>query len=288
MQKYDLNELWALFMERKLKRAEFEGLVYQYYVKNKEKTQISNWKDEDYEDFISWFYPRLRKVIDLYKDSGSSFESYLSAIFFTASREYYIRKVTKSVTEYSAWSAQVPDLYAREEAPSYSVEQQEKALSDILIENRGRKNPKQMLMLILKCYYYVSDDFIDRVACHTGIDRKKLKEMIEKLRKAREERDDRIYKMKERIYCQFYRCIVYEKRLSYIPENSNAYIVLKAKLEKARSRLEKMRNRISGVRTDATNREVANVIGVSKGAVDSSLYNLKSKWNIILKKEMLN
>jgi DNA-directed RNA polymerase specialized sigma24 family protein len=275
---HELNEFYFLFTQRGVTRGEFEGLVYDYLVKNQEKTNISHWKNEEYEDFLSWFYPRLHKAVDSYRETGASFEVFINTIMRVAAKEYHTRMTAKSVTEYSAWSVHVPELYAREEAPHYSYDPHEKKLSGIIANSKGRKNPRQLLALILKCYYYVSDDFLDRAACHAGIERKKLKEMIETLKTIRSEKDDEIYRMKERVYCQYYRCIVYEKRLSYLPENTNAYAKLKLRLEKARKRLEKMRERISKIRSDATNKEIAQVIGVSKGSVDSSLYNLKSKW----------
>ena len=283
-----LNSLFSKYTTGIIKRGEFEGLIYQYLEKNQDKTSLSHWKHDDYKDYLSWFYPRLHKSIDSYRETGASFEAYIGSVLHLAAKEYRVQIITNSVIEYAAWSVHVPELYAREESPAYKYEKQESALSQSIIEHKGRKSPKQLLALILKCYYYVSDDFLDRIACHTGVDMKKLREMVDKMRTIRQKRDDEIYFMKERIYCQYYRCIVYEKRLSYIPENTSAYIKLKLRLERARRRLENMRKRITGIRTDATNREVAEVIGISKGAVDASLYRLKTKWDIMADKSILN
>jgi hypothetical protein len=94
--------------------------------------------------------------------------------------------------------------------------------------------------------------------------------------------------MKERIYGQFYRCIVYEHRLSYITENTTMYYKLKQRLIKARNRLEKMRKRVLKVRTYPSNREIAGVIGVTKGSVDATLYKLRAKLKAIEEKAILN
>ena len=288
MRIYYLTKLYSEYAKGLIERGEFEGMVYQFLSKNKEKTSISHWKEDDYEDFLSWFYQRLHTSIDSYQETGASFDAYINSILRASAREFRVRKITNSVTEYSAWSVHVPELYVHEETQTYSYEKKDKPISQIIIEYNGRKNPKQLLALILKCYYHVSDDFIDRIADHIGIDKKSLKEMIEKLRSMRQKRDDEIYLMRERIYCQYYRCIVYEKRLSYIPENTNAYNKMKLRLEKARNRLENMRKRMAGTRTEATNKEVAEVIGVSKGSIDASLYNLKVKWEILSDKSLLN
>jgi len=54
---------------------------------------------------------------------------------------------------------------------------------------------------------------------------------------------------------------------------------MKAKLKKARKRLEAMRKRYSKTRSAPTNKEVADVIGVSKSTVDVSLHKLRNRWN---------
>jgi DNA-directed RNA polymerase specialized sigma24 family protein len=266
-------------MDNIINREELEGAIYQYLLKNQDKTgYFSLWSSEDYEDFLSTFYPRLKKSIKHYRDIGASFESYLGAIMHTSAKEYHLRKVVNSMTEYSAWSIQVPDLYVMEENPGYLHEIKESSLSKILKKDMKVRNPKQLLSLVLKCYYFVSDDFIDRFADYSGIGREKLKEMIDRLRKLRKEKEDKLYKMKESVYSQFYRCIVYEKRLEVTQENTTAYEIIKLKAEKAREKLEKMRSRILKIKSGPNNREIAEVIGVSKGAVDSNLSVLRKRW----------
>jgi len=277
-----------MFIERKINRGKFEGLTFIYLLNNRAKIIAKKWKNDEYEEFISWFYPRLNKAIDSYKETGSSFEAYLSNIVRTAAKEYRMRIVINEVTEQSAWNAQIPEFFTREEPPVYSHDKSDSEISQIILQIKGRKNPKQLLALILKCYYFLSEDFIEKIAVHTEIDKKILKEMIEKLRIMREKREDHIYRMKERVYGQFYRCIVYEHRLSYVTENSPAYINLKNRLEKARKRLEKMRNRKLKVRTCPSNREIAGVIGITKGSVDANLFKLRTKLNALAEKSILN
>jgi len=108
------------------------------------------------------------------------------------------------------------------------------------------------------------------------------------MRIIRQKKDDEIYYMKERIYRQYYRCIIYEKRLSLVRENTTAFGKLKVKLVKARDRLEKMRKRMLTIRLEATNQQIAEVIGTTKGTVDASLSRLKSKWEKMAKNAALN
>jgi len=289
-----LNELYSKYISGELKRTKFEGLVYNYLVNNKEKTSIRHWKLDEYEDFLSWFYPRLRRAIDSYQEKGSSFEAFMARYLLISAKEYNVRKTTKSVIEYSAWSARIPEMYVYEESPVYLAVHKpqnnyaENKLLQLVTDKKGRKNKKRILALILKCYSYVSENFAEKIAPAIGIDSSELTEMLNRIRKLREEKDDKIYFLKERVHRQFYRCFIYEKRLSLALENSAAYKKLELQLEKARQRLEKMRKRMAIIRTEATNKQVAEIIGVTKGTVDSSLHKLKAKWETMSKKAALN
>jgi len=277
-----------MFFERKINRNKFEGFVFIYLLNNQSKIITRYWRHEEYEEFISWFYSRLKKAIDSYKETGSSFDAYITNIVRTAAKEYRMRAAINVATEHSAWNAQIPEFFAREETPVYLHDKPDSEISQFILQIKGRKNPKQLLALILKCYYYISDDFIEKIAIHTGLDKKSLKEMIDKLRIMREKREDAIYRMKERIYGQFYRCIVYEYRLSFVTENTALYFIYKNRLEKARNRLEKMRNRRIKLRTCPSNREIAGVIGITKGSVDATLYKLRIKLRALAEKAILN
>ena len=288
MQQISINDLYSRYAAGEMKRAEFEGNLYTYLFNNQDKTCIRHWKRVEYEDYMSWFYPGLHRAIDSYKNTGSSFEAFIHKFIHVSSKGYHVRTITNNVIEYSAWGARIPDLYAHEEAPVYMHEKTENVIKQLVIDKKGRKNTRRILALILKCYHYVSEDFLDKIAPIIGIDRKQLAEMMAKIHMMRQKRDDEIYQMKERIYCQYYRCIVYEKRLLINQQDTLIYDKLLLRIEKARQRLENMRRRMSRIRTEASNRQVAEVIGIKKGTVDASLYKLKEKWKIMAAKAYLN
>jgi len=291
MQQLILNDFYSDYLLGHLSRSELEGCIYTYLVNNQEKTSLNHWKHEDYDDYISWFYPRLQKAIDSYQDVGSTFEGFIARFLLISSKEYRTKMTTNAITEYSAWSALVPDMYAmyaREEPPVYIPNSAEDVITKLTIDRSGRKNTRRVLTLILKCYYYVSDDFAEKIAPKLGIKKTELLDMLYKIRSSRQKKDDDIFLMKEGIHTQFIRCLVYERRLSYIEENANAYSQLKLKLKKARERLEKMRKRLTSIRTEATNKQIAEIIGISKGTVDASLHRLKGKWAEMSKKAVLN
>jgi len=288
MQENTLNEFYSEYLLGGIKRDELESIIYTYLVNNKGKTCIKHWKQNEYEEFISWFYPSLKKVIDSYVDVGSSFEAYLYRFMLVSAKEYGVRTITRAVTEYSAWSARIPEMYVYEEPPIYNFNHKKEEITKMITGINGKRNKRRILALILKCYYYVSDDFAYKIAPLIGIDSKELIDKLNKIRKIRRYRDDNIYFYKERIYCQFYRCIVYEKRLSLMREYTYEYEKMYRRLEKARQRLERMRERIKKIRTDATHKQIAEVIGITKGTVDASLHRLKERWKKMSKNANLN
>jgi len=290
MQQETLNEIYSEYLLGNVKRDKFESIIYSYLVKNKDKTCVKHWKKDEYEDFISCFYPKIKRIINSYENVGSSFEAYLHRFLLISSKEYDVKTSTNAVIECSAWSARVPDMYVYEEPPIYSTNnnENEEEITKMITGINGRKNTRRILALVLKCYYYISDDFAEKIAELIGMSAGELITMLNKIRKIRRDKDDNIYLLRERIYCQFYRCYVYEKRLSYLKENTVAYKKMCERIDAAKERLEKMRERMKNIRTDATHREIAEVIGITKGTVDASLYRLKAKWEKMSTKANLN
>ena len=287
-----INDLYTKYYNGGIKRSDFVSAVYTFLVNNQDISCLCHWPSNEYEDFISWFYPRLQKCVDSYKETGASFEAFMNKFILVASREYHTRSVVNAVTEYSTWSARVTEMYAHEEPPVYKYENKDSetknTITKLIINKNGKKNTRRILSLILKCYYYVSDDFSDMLAPLIGMKPNELLKLLNAIRTIRQEKDNYIYQLRERIFCQYYRCMVIDKRISLVNENTITYKKLLVRQEKARQRLEKMRHRMSCIRTEATNSQIANVIGVKKGTVDSSLFQLKMQWKKMAKNSDLN
>jgi len=284
----NINNLFNKYLLGEISRNDFEGYIYSFLIKNQEKTCLSHWKRYEYDDFLSWFYPRLQQAIDMYKDIGASFEAFLSKYILVSSKEYRNHITSNEIIEYSTWSSQVPELYAHEEPTVYLERNVEKVIKDLIIDKQGRKNTRRILSLIIKCYYFISEDFAEKIAPKIGMKSEELLEMIKKIRDIRQKKDDDIYYMKERIYSQFFRCLIYERSLLYAKENENLYRKKILQLKKAKERLDNMRKRLASVRKEATNNQVAEIIGVTKGTVDASLHRLKAKWKLMAMKAHLN
>ena len=271
-----INELYSQYREGSLGKRQFEGLLFEVILENFGCYNLFGWERDECIDYLTWFYPRLSRAVDSYQDTGASFESYISSMVRWSTREYYSRTSNRYAAEHAAWAARMPDMYVHTNEPEYS-EMEETPESIFNGKLKTVRNPRQLLILCLKCYYYLSDDLLERFASLIGIEKAQLKHMVDTIRILRIKRDEETRLMRERIHTQFYRCIIYEKRLKTLHENSNAYIRQKIKLEKARQRLETMKKRLASIRPEATNTQIAGILGIPKGTVDSNLHALRTR-----------
>ncbi|MDR2661697.1 MAG: hypothetical protein LBC31_01720 [Treponema sp.] len=268
-QSQDLNGMLAEFQKALIDRKELEGRIFVYIRNHPRRFFLSRWNPDACDDFISWLYPRLSKAVDRYSDRGSSFEAYITAMIRLSAREYALRKKDHRIIERTWWSARAAEMAVCDtEEPEYSGEQ---------IGHAKISNPRQVLMLLLKSYHYLPESRLERLAPCLGMDKEELIRMVDELRALRLKREETIRELKERIYCQFYRCLAFEKRMQAAPVYSAHRIKMKRCLETARKRLSSMRRRLSLMRMDASNRQVAQVMKIAKGTVDSNLYSVRLK-----------
>lgn len=263
-----LSELFDRYSRGTLERKEFEGLIFRNILNDFKQFHLFRWTREDWVDYLCWLYPRISRAIDNYRNQGSSFDSYIRSLVRWSAREYRSREADHLATEYACWSARARDLFACSQEPDYA--EPPPALKPV-------SNPRQVLVLLLKSYYFVSEDFIARAAPAIGIKKEKLGQLIEELRKQRMEREEEIRTLRERIYTQYYRCLTLEKRIDAAPEGSAHREKMKQCRERAVKRLAGMRRRLGSIRLDPSNRQVAEVLGVPKGTIDSNLYAVKAK-----------
>jgi RNA polymerase sigma factor (sigma-70 family) len=262
-----LDFLLHEFREGKLGKKELESSIFEHILKTSRQFRLYNWPRDEYVDFLCALYPRISRAIDKYQDEGSSFDAYIVTIVRWAAREYIQTEVNHRITEQTYWDACTQEMAVCETEPSYDITGPCKPVS----------NPRQVLLLLLKSYYFLSEDFIDRVAPAIGMKKETLQCLVGQLRNLRIHRDEAIKDIQERIYSQYYRCIAFEKRMNAAPLGSARHEKLKTRLEKARKRLETMRKRFKRLRTEPTNQQVAQVLGIPKGTVDSNFFAIKAK-----------
>jgi DNA-binding MarR family transcriptional regulator len=266
-----LNSCYARYSAGLLGRGELEVLVFEKIRKEIRTIRLPGWEDEDYNDYISWLYPRLSRAINTYRETGSSFEAYIGTLMRMTVKEYRHRLARDYVNETVAWNASTSDMFAFEKPPDYD--------ETVTAEKTGTvRNPRQLLILVLKCCHYASPDFLERIAPRLGVEAEALDRWINQLKDGCIKRMKRIEQLRENINSLFCRCIVYEKTLLAI-EGESAVRHLEEKLERGRNRLARMRIKLARTRREPSNSQIARLLDVTKGTVDAALHSLRIRRN---------
>jgi hypothetical protein len=269
-----LNELYSDYRQGNLGKRDLEAKMFKVILANIQNFHLFYGNEEESIDYLCWLYPRFSKAVQNYQNNGTAFSTYIGALIRYSIREYRTRQIDHYITEYAAWTARAADMEVRSPGPEYPEKEEDEGEQSRLIP-LPRLNPRQVLMLILKSYYFVSEDLVERAAPFAGVESEKIKGMIEKLRIRRSKRDEALRLFQERITTQFYRCITWEKRLKTLIPGSVRHAKVRMQMERARKRLDGMRRRIATLRMDATHGQIAEVLGISKGAVSSTLFKVK-------------
>ncbi len=274
----DLTSLLNLYRRGDMGKKELEERIVRFILENPGKFYLANWTNDRRVDCIAWVYPRLSKAIDTYKDKGTTFESYLATLLYWSSREYRSRDAEHGMVERACWEARCEDMFACDEMGMYGmfacVEEEEPLRN---VSGRTIKQ-REILILLCKSYWFVSDSFLERIAPVIGMKHCELQKLMDRMRQTRETHDEGVRKLIMGIHSQYYRCICLEKRLKDMRDGETHYERLTELRRKARLRLASMKRRLSGLRVDASNRQVAEVLGIPTGTVDSTLYKIKRKY----------
>jgi len=268
-----LNDLYTEYKACLLDRKKFETAILAQIRENINSLRPSGWSKEDCDDFISWFYLRVSRGIVSYQDTGASFETYISTMARLSAKEFRSRQIRCYAEESAAWAANVSGMYACENEIEYGDRKAAEQETPFKV-----KNPRQVLILILKCSNFITTDFLEKISPSLNIKPETLNQMIDQLREKRDYRDKAMTTLRDLASHQLYRCILYEQNLKTFMEDSIAIQRIEKKLELGRRKLKKTRRRIAQTRLDPSNSQIAEVLGVSKGTVDSVLYNLKTRW----------
>ncbi|MCL2373751.1 MAG: hypothetical protein FWC65_00725 [Treponema sp.] len=264
-----LSDPYQCYIAGNLPKKSFEGILFQYVLDNCEYCRFLGQDKSSWEDFVCWLYPRLVRAIDMYRDLGSSFDAYITALVHGASKEYRCREADHRITEYACWQARAQEMCVCENEDEYPEYQ-----NDICIP-KGIKS-RQILLLLLKSYYFASDDFVEKVARTIDMETETIMRMISELKKLRCEKETERMDLRDRLYCQHYRCLTYQKRMNAAEAGTEYRRKMERRYERAQRRFMNMKKRLGKMRVGPSNRMIAEVMGIPKGTVDSSLSAIKN------------
>ena len=238
------------------------------------------WDDETCADFLSHMYPRVESMIERFTHHGVPFEGYLSTVLTHQSKSFAERRRRERMR----WHLSEDDTMWDSEQTGQSVECPDDpapdpgALDVFGIGPAGRVTSeggrRKLLVAALKHYSRLPDGGIRTLARLTGERESRLHGFVAELHEGLESQRRRLSEYRSRRNQAFSRLNLLERQLrDEIDEAVKQR--LRDRCEKLRVTMRRNQDILGRIRAVPTNREVARVLGIPKGSVDSILHRLK-------------
>jgi len=290
-----LNRLFKDYRNNLIGRKDFEAKLYEHILKHPESVGLYGPQKEDYVELLCELYPRLSRSVDKYNPGRGSFSTYINNMVKFARKEYRLNRRMFQEREYIYMADDIQEKMLRENEPEFYLPELPQQLKNTALDDNknirlGKINSKpavfsrkQIMILILKSYYFLSESFINRIAARSGIDKTVIHLYVERLHLIRLKQEASLMKARQRHNLQRLRCIMFESRLRKYEKGTIQYRILSEKIRGKREKLKLYREKFRAMRREASNREIALALGISKGTVDSSMFYIKQKWNGLCK-----
>lgn len=248
------------------------------------------WNEDDCSDFFCFFYPKLVRLVDRFQYQGKPFEVYLLTTLKWQLRTYAGQQTLRELrvrvlTQQNFWAAdEEPEIpsgvshRARIAGRSNEIEIPGEARRVLKINRYNYiEDPscrRRVLLLALKSAFRMTDSLLERLAVLTGYDLPWICGLIDELKlrvRAQRERAARLSQRRNACYFRIY-CLQEQLRLA-AEEPVRAELTRQMLVEK--DRLIAILKELAHIPLSPTHRDIAEVLGIPKGTVDSSLYYLK-------------
>ena len=289
MEDYYLTKLLAEYRSgltaRKLLIREISLFVYNYPLK------VCRMEEDLCSDFFCFFYPKIERMIDSFEIRDVPFEAYIIKsirlqlkTFSSHQKEgYFSLSMQKNLIFWPYWE-RTSDYCCGEEEYRYRAAPETISLLKKRLENsfsltssgtiKDRTLKKRVTMLILKNIFAVRDENFPFAAKLIGRDIQWLEDSRVELKTAVEKRSLRKRKICERRNFQFCRLyILHQKLLHEALYREKEQISLR--IDKTKSKIIQLNKMIDSISQTPTHTDVANIMNIPKGSVDSGLYYLK-------------
>jgi hypothetical protein len=251
--------------------------------------RMYKWKEDDCSDFFSYFYPKIHKMIDSFEIREIPFEVYLIKTLKLQIKTFAARKAAEANSikilqnrEFWTYEFLNNSSFCFENDAGYS-----KSDSGIMVEflnqnlncrlcgiSRDSTLKKRMLMLALKIMRNVAENDIRIISSMLDCDCIWLLGAVEILKLKREQKTARKQFLEERRNRHFCRlCLLHESFYSSGVLEERAKLA--SEISRVKISIDKLAKKIDMIVIEPTHQDIAEVMKVPKGSVDSGLFYLK-------------
>jgi RNA polymerase sigma factor (sigma-70 family) len=240
------------------------------------------WDEDACGEFYLYFYPRLIRLLSRFRDQGKPFESYLFSVLSWQLKNFARERRRME----RGWNVALR-LGRRDEdenGPDPVGEAQEPSPfscpawpADTF---QGAADRRNLLILGLKSLRSLTPEGMAALSRLTGVPITDISRHSAALRIRLEPRERRLEGFRQRRNRAYSQVQTLESELSDEIDLERREVILD-RLSKARKRMKTAIEKMSRIMVNPTNREIAEVLGVPKGTVDSGLYWLKRKLSVV-------
>ncbi|MDR2589136.1 MAG: hypothetical protein LBC67_06885 [Spirochaetales bacterium] len=249
--------------------------------------------EEDCAEFLLSFYPRIANLVRHYKNQGAPFDKYLqicldwhmkSFLKFRLRRKRQERVLYRETGE----SLQAPpDEFweVAESEPPYNGKTGEESWPHVFASDKKRgtflrqfpRTRRQIILLTLKCAAYIDDQNIENISALTGLHSTIVFHLVEVLRTIMRRRTERVKKLMDKRRRNYLRIrYLLEEKENCTDDFTSSEI--DKKIRKERRCYRNTDKRLSRAPLSPSHKDIARILGMSKGTVDSGFYYLKKNF----------
>ena len=232
------------------------------------------WDEDACGEFYLYFHPRLLRLIGRFQNQGKPFESYLGSILGWQLRNF-ARERKRADRE---WKVSLRLEPGDGFGPAIGGPDEEPAglPPDAAALIRSAADRRSFLFLVLKYCRAIDTNNAALIANIAGICPERLLAIAAELKAMRASREIRLETFRDRRNRAFARARILEAEIQTEIDPQRKEAILTA-LDRSRRRMKAAMERMACVSIAPTNMQIAQVLGVPKGTVDSGLYWLKRK-----------
>ena len=271
-----LNALVAYYQNTGLGLAEIVNrLALRIYNYPLGKSRAS---EDDCGEFYLYFYPRLIRTLGRFQDRGKPFEWYFNSVLSWHYKVYCSRKRKVQIRWALAKNVlfwELPYLDSAHPAPVLSAYPGESIIPlDRFGCSRETTWRRRILLLALKNARHLDDRAIRWISEFAGVEEDHLMELVERLRATLCKQELRLHGFYKRQNMIFTKLFLLQRDLLWETDpESKAQLALSV-CELGRT-LRSVQRKIRRVRLYPSNREIAELLHIPKGTIDTSLYWLR-------------
>ena len=245
--------------------------------------RTKRWDQDRCSDFFVYIHPRLKKLADSFVFSGTPFEAYLN-VTLKHQMNSFIRKVRDKEIKEDLFCKMCASGSLEDEGSLYKIydtfsyEISEPVVSYRIKAGQARTR-KRLFFLALSHPDQLDDETIPYLADITGYSTDYISRCCLAVKERVQHKRESLQRLKERKNGCYFQLLVIQKKIMDEPDPDKR-IWLEEQIQRLRYRIDRLSKMIAAKTAClVSHQDLAEVLGISTGTVDSSLFYLKRKGN---------